>query len=199
MFDATFNLLTSVRLPYCLEHWKMAVFKLKVWHQTIISATETSSKMATTLLQKWFQKWVFVKTSKFCIFQSIRFCSNFISLFSKYLSNNVWRYFRLPMSAIAIVAWKSFSCKFSAKTKFPIWDFMLPLLMLTLEVLSLSMHYFIRIWTTCWWNLNKIILSKIYRMLIFLTKMVKHFWHYLWHYLCHHSCHYLCHFWHYLC
>ena len=33
------------------------------------------------------------KSSKFCIIQTIRFCSNFTSMWSKYLSNNVWRDF----------------------------------------------------------------------------------------------------------
>ena len=52
----------------------------------------------------------------------------------KYLSNNVWRDFRLPMSALATGAQKSFDGKFTAKIDFPIGHFMLPLLMLTLEV-----------------------------------------------------------------
>ena len=45
---------------------------------------------------------------------------------------NIWRDFRLPMSALATVARKSFSDKFTAKIDFPIGHFMLPLLMLTL-------------------------------------------------------------------
>ena len=32
-----------------------------------------------------------LKSSKFCVVQTIRFCSNFTSMLSKYLSNNVWR------------------------------------------------------------------------------------------------------------
>ena len=51
-----------------------------------------------------------------------------------YGTNNVWRDFRLPMSALATVARKSFNGKFTAKIDFPIGHFMLPLLMLTLEV-----------------------------------------------------------------
>ena len=47
---------------------------------------------------------------------------------------NVWRDFRLPMSALATVARKRFNGKFTAKIDFPIGYFMLPLLMLTLEV-----------------------------------------------------------------
>ena len=110
------------------------------------------------------------KNSKFCIFRTIRFCSNFTSMLSKYVSNNVWRAFQLPMSALATVARKSFKGKFTAKIDFPIGHFMLPLLMLTLEVKSLSIHYLISIWTTSWWNLNKIVWSEIYKMLSFLTK-----------------------------
>ena len=39
------------------------------------------------------------KRPKFCIFRIIRFCSYFSSMWSKYLSNNILRVFRLPMSA----------------------------------------------------------------------------------------------------
>ena len=39
-----------------------------------------------------------------------------------------------PMSALATVARKSFNGKFTAKIDFPVGHFMLPLLMLTLEV-----------------------------------------------------------------
>ena len=130
-------------------------------------------------LPKWRQSFVKIgfkkpgflsKNSKFCIFRTIRFCSNFTSMWSKYVSNNVWRDFQLPMSALATVARKSFNVKFTAKIDFPIGHFMLPLLMLTLEVKSLSIHYLISIWTTCWWNLNEIVWSKIYKILSFLTK-----------------------------
>ena len=44
------------------------------------------------------------------------------------------RDFRLPMSALTTVARKSFNGKFTAKIDFPIGHFMLPLLMLTVEV-----------------------------------------------------------------
>ena len=44
-------------------------------------------------------------------------------MWSKYLSNNVWSDFRLPMSALATVAGKSFNGKFTAKIDFPIGYF----------------------------------------------------------------------------
>ena len=34
----------------------------------------------------------------------------------------------------------------------------------------LSIHYLISIWTTYWWNLNKIVWSELYKILSFLTK-----------------------------
>ena len=43
------------------------------------------------------------KSSKFCIVWTIGFCSNFTSMWSKYLSNNVWRDFKLQMSALVII------------------------------------------------------------------------------------------------
>ena len=65
--------------------------------------------------------------------------------------------FKLPMSALATVARRSFNGKFTAKIDFPVGYFMLQLLMLTLEVLNLSMHYLISIWTNCWCNLTNIV------------------------------------------
>ena len=52
----------------------------------------------------------------------------------KHSVKNVWRDFRHPMSALPMVARKSFNGKFTAKIDFPIGNFMLPLLMLTLKV-----------------------------------------------------------------
>ena len=39
-----------------------------------------------------------LKSSKFCIFRTMRFCSNFTSMWSKYFSNNVRRDFRPSVS-----------------------------------------------------------------------------------------------------
>ena len=97
----------------------------------------------------FFKKNPFLSKSwKFRVIWTIRFCSNFTSMWSKYLPNNVWRDFKLPISALAMVARKSFNGKFTTKIDFPFGYFILPLLMLTLEVKSLSIHYFISIWTT---------------------------------------------------
>ena len=85
--------------------------------------------------------------------------------------NNCFSYrnFRLPMSALATVYVRQMYCK----NWFFDWVFMLGptiLLMRTLEVWSLSVHCLTSIWTTCWWNLNKIVWSKVYKILSFLTK-----------------------------
>ena len=69
----------------------------------------------------------------------------------------VRRDFGIPMSAFATVTRESFSSKLLQNL---VGHFMLPLLMLTSEVGSLSIHYLISIWTTCWCNLNKIAWSK---------------------------------------
>ena len=55
---------------------------------------------------------------------------------------DAWRDFRLPMLALATIARKSFNGKFTAKIDFPIGYCMLPLLMYTLKVKRLSIHYF---------------------------------------------------------
>ena len=47
---------------------------------------------------------------------------------------DVLRDFKLPMSALAMIARKSFNGKFTPKIDFPIGHFMLLLLMLALEV-----------------------------------------------------------------
>ena len=59
------------------------------------------------------------KPSRFRVVWTMQFCSNFTSMWSKYLSNNVWRDFWLPMSALATVAGKNFNGKFTAKFDFP--------------------------------------------------------------------------------
>ena len=90
---------------------------------------------AVNAMSKIFLKNRFLSKSKrFHVVWTIQFCSNFTRMWSKYLSNNVWRDFRLPMSALATVAGRSFNGKFTAKIDFPLGYFILPLLMLTLEV-----------------------------------------------------------------
>ena len=57
--------------------------------------------MASTLCQKWLN--IFLrKSSKFCIVRTIRFCSNFTSMWSKYLANiNVERLLDLYNDSIS--------------------------------------------------------------------------------------------------
>ena len=66
------------------------------------------------------------KSLKFRVVWTIRFCSNFTSIWYKHFLRNVWRDFRLPVSALVTVARKSFKGKFTAKIDFPIEHFMLP-------------------------------------------------------------------------
>ena len=74
------------------------------------------------------------KSSSFRVVWTTRFFfSNFTSMWYKHFVRNVWRYFRLPMSALARIARKSFNGEFTAKIDFPIGHFALPLLMLTLK------------------------------------------------------------------
>ena len=68
------------------------------------------------------------KAQNFVPFCTVRFGSNFGSMLSKYLANNVWREVRLSMSAFATVARKSYNGKFTAKIAFPIGHFNLPLI-----------------------------------------------------------------------
>ena len=53
-----------------------------------------------------------------------------LSMWSKYVSNNVWRDYRLPVSTFVTVARKIFIGKFTSKIDFPIGHYMLPFLTL---------------------------------------------------------------------
>ena len=58
----------------------------------------------------------------------IRFCSNFTRMSYKHLVRNVWRVLRdlglsYAMSALSMVAGKSFSDKFTSKIDFPVKNF----------------------------------------------------------------------------
>ena len=130
--------------------------------------------MASTLCQKWIEKLdILSKTLNFVHFGSynlvqlspgcgpnLRLIYQFnntntlywyISLRSKYLSNNVLKDIRLPVTAFVTVERNWFSDRAFYVTSLPLpW-----LLMLTLDVLRLFIHYLISIWTTFWWNFNK--------------------------------------------
>ena len=62
----------------------------------------------------------FVQKLKFCTLLIIRFGSNFTSMKSQYVLNNVLRDFRLAVLAFAMVARKNIKVKFTAKIDFPI-------------------------------------------------------------------------------
>ena len=125
------NILHSLYCTLILPYIKLVdSLKINSLPLNIFSATEVSAKMASTLFRKWFKKQFSVKSLKFCIFLTLRFGSNFASMWSKHASNTVWRDFRLPVSAFAAVARTSFNGKFTAKINFPIGHFMLPLLTL---------------------------------------------------------------------
>ena len=79
----------SLPLNYCFSHRN--VFQ---------NGVNTLSKMVNQFLSK---------SSKFCIVRTIRIYSNFTSMWSKYLSNNVWRDYRLPMSASAMVMYNIYT------------------------------------------------------------------------------------------
>ena len=75
--------------------------------------------MAPMVCQKWFKKTCFfVKNSKFCVVWTTWFCSNFTSMWYKHSLRNVWRDFRLLMSALATVTGKSFNSKFTQTRRF---------------------------------------------------------------------------------
>ena len=65
-------------------------------------------------LEKWRQQGkFFVKKLKFCTFRTIRFDQNSSAcgLNTYQIIYNIWRDFRLPVSAFATVAWNSLTLK----------------------------------------------------------------------------------------
>ena len=86
-------------------------------HQIIVSATETSSKMASTPCKNGLKNPIFVKRLKFRVVSTIRICSNFTNMWYKHFVRNVCRDFTLTMSALATVARKNFNGKFTEKKK----------------------------------------------------------------------------------
>ena len=79
------------------------------------------------------KKRFFVKAQNFVQFGPYDFVHILLTLGTNIFKECMERLL-LPMSALATVARKSFNGKFTAKIDFPIEHFMLPLLMLTLEV-----------------------------------------------------------------
>ena len=117
--------------------------------------------MAPTLCQKWFYKTRFFLSCS--LDHTILF--KFPSIWYKHSLRNVWRNFRLPMSALATVAEK-----FTPKIDFPIGYFILPLLILDIESLK-SLH------TLFYKYLDHMLVEfKQNRMVRTITKMVNHFW-----------------------
>ena len=70
---------------------------------------------------------------------------------------------------------KWFNIKFTAKIDVLIGCFMLPLLMMKLEILSPSIHSLISICTTCWWNWMKLHCPNYTKFWVYWQKMVNHF------------------------
>ena len=86
-----------------------------------------------------------LKSSKFHVVWTIRFCSNSTSMWCKHFFKECMERPQTLMSALATVARKSFDGTFTTKIDFPIGHFMLPLLMLTSKIKDLSLHYLISI------------------------------------------------------
>ena len=163
MFGATFNLVT--------RQTTVSFGTLKDGSLQINSLALNNKRRP-----KWHQRFVIVLNPYFVKRRSISGCLNHRILFKFYENveplffRNAWRDFRLPMSALAAVVRKSFNRKITWKLDFLIGNFMLPVLMLTLEIVSLSIHYLISVWTTCCWNLKKKSYGSKYTILSFLAK-----------------------------
>ena len=74
--------------------------RLIVQHQTIASVTEMSSKMASTLCYIQVVDHFFCQKAQILYSSDHTICLSFTSMWSKYISNNVWRDFRMSASAM---------------------------------------------------------------------------------------------------
>ena len=95
------QLLTWLRVSECRYFWNTERWQSLNWYFSTKQLYQSQKH-----LPKWRQHFVkryVSKSTKFCMFGTIRFCSNCTSMWSKYLSNNAWRDFRLSMSATAMV------------------------------------------------------------------------------------------------
>ena len=54
--DATFNMVTCVRLPKLLEKYNMIAFQLKLYHQTIVYVTKASFQNVVNTFSLFWQK-----------------------------------------------------------------------------------------------------------------------------------------------
>ena len=122
----------------------------------------TSSKMACTLSQKWltiFNQKINRKILYHVVQIIIKYCMEGIQTCSVSVSNNG----NLKYIYIYPIG-KSIFCSTFASQNF----YVLPLQMLTLKVYSLSKHYLIPIWNTCWRQLDQIMKSKMYKICIYI-------------------------------
>ena len=125
--------------------------------------------MASKLSQKWIT--IFCqKPQNFVYLFIIRFCLSFVSMWSRHLSNNVWRDSRLPMPASVMVLHKMPNRKINFCSKFAIETLLCYRYKCWHRKSKVSINYLICIWTTCWWNLNQIIWSKMCKILSFINK-----------------------------
>ena len=141
MFGAIYNLVADFRNFWKLKDGSLEINSLALnncfsYRNVFQNGINALTKMVFKNTFFCFVLFCFFKKLKISCSLDIQFCSNFTRMWSKYLSNNVWRDFRLPMSALATVAEKSFNGKFTAKIDFPLEYYILPLLLLILEVLS---------------------------------------------------------------
>ena len=132
-------------------------FSYRIMFQNGVNAL---SKIVDTFLSK---------SSKFCLVRIIRWCSNFSSLWHKHLIRTYKWHFRLPMSAFATAIWNTLS-KHELFTLNFAFNFMFPLLLITVEVKNTICNYLITMFTTSWRNLIKIGWSELYKILSFFTK-----------------------------
>ena len=105
MFGEPFNLVTNVRLPYFLEHWMIVTTK------QLFLLQELLAKWRQSFVKNSFKKTLFLsKSSKFCTYWTIWIGSNFTSMWSKYISNNVRRDFYLLRAHGLIIFIKNKTC-----------------------------------------------------------------------------------------
>ena len=141
MFGANLNHSYVCRITVILIHWKMIVFKLLFSHQKIVYVIGSSSKRASELSQKRLS--IFCqKAQSFVYFVSC----DFLQISPACGSNTKKSNFAVNMQL------KHFRATVANANS---------------ESLKSLPHNLVRIWITCWRNLNQIVHSKIYKIWAF--------------------------------
>ena len=137
----------------------------------MISATEKSSKMASTLCQNGYKKNPVLKKLTISCSLDHKILFKFHYYMVQTFLKECMEWLLISSVSISNGSTKSFNSKFTAKFDLSVRAFYVTIADADIGSLK-SLHKFIdiSIWTTCWWNLKKIVWSKPYKNSVLFDK-----------------------------